>query len=92
MEQLKFTRPWPLSLPIEPRLGNGNGATPKTRILVAEDDAVSRELICSDLEKWGYDVIATEDGIETMMALQSALLGRVKELENAGHEAWASPA
>jgi phosphoserine phosphatase RsbU/P len=70
MEQLIFTRPWPLSLPPEPRPGPGTDAAPKTRILVAEDDAVSRELICARLEKWGYEVIITENGITAMMALR----------------------
>ena len=67
-EQLIFTRPWPLSLPVEPRSG-GAGA-PAPRILVAEDDVVSRELICTRLQKWGYEVIATDNGLEAMMALR----------------------
>lgn len=67
-EQLIFTRPWPLSLPPEPRAG-GNGA-PATRILVAEDDIVSRELICARLEKWGYDVIPTANGLDAIMQLR----------------------
>jgi DNA-binding response OmpR family regulator len=70
MEPLTFTQPWPLSLPPEPRPGAGKAATPKPRILVAEDDAVSRELICTRLEKWGYEVIVTEHGIEAIMALR----------------------
>jgi len=68
-EPLVFTQPWPLSLPPEPRSG-GKEAPPGTRILVAEDDAVSRELICTRLEKWGYEVIATDDGMEAIMALR----------------------
>ena len=43
---------------------------PKPRILVAEDDAVSRELICARLEKWGYDVVVTENGTQAIMALR----------------------
>ena len=70
MEQLKFTQPWPLSLPPEPRLGGGEDAAPKTRILVAEDDPVSSALICARLEKWGYDVIVTENGTDAIMALR----------------------
>jgi DNA-binding response OmpR family regulator len=68
-EQLVFTEPWPFSLPAAPRSG-GERTTPKPRILVAEDDIVSRELICARLEKWGYDVIATNNGVEAMMALR----------------------
>jgi DNA-binding response OmpR family regulator len=67
-EPLKFTQPWPLSLPPEPKAGVKPARA--TRILVAEDDAVSRELICSRLEKWGYDVLVTEDGVEAMMELR----------------------
>jgi DNA-binding response OmpR family regulator len=43
---------------------------PRTTILVAEDDSVSRELICSRLSKWGYDVIAAEDGWDAMSVLR----------------------
>ncbi len=32
------------------------------KILIAEDDPVSRKLLESYLTKWGYDVAATEDG------------------------------
>ena len=67
--ELKFTQPWPLSLPPEPRSG-GKGAAPNTRILVAEDDMVSREMICTRLEKWGYEVIATDNGMDAIMALR----------------------
>ena len=69
-ELLTFTRPWPLSLPPEPRPNAGKDAAPKIRILVAEDDAVSRELICTRLANWGYEVIATLDGTEAIMALR----------------------
>lgn len=37
---------------------------------MAEDDAVSRELICARLAKWGYEVIATQTGVEAIMALR----------------------
>jgi phosphoserine phosphatase RsbU/P len=69
-EPLKFTPSFPLSLPPEPSLSAGKDAVPKTRILVAEDDAVSRELICTWLAKWGYEVIATPNGTEAIMALR----------------------
>jgi len=69
-ELLTFTRPWPLSLPPEPRLGGGEDAAPKTRILVAEDDPVSSALICARLINWGYDVIVTRNGMEAIMALR----------------------
>jgi DNA-binding response OmpR family regulator len=69
-EPLKFTLPSPLSLPPQPSLSAGKDAVPKARILVAEDDAVSRNLICTWLEKWGYEVIATQNGTEAIMALR----------------------
>ncbi len=67
---LKFTLPSPLSLPPEPRPRAGKDSVRKTRILVAEDDAISRELICTRLAKWGYEVIALENGPDAMMALR----------------------
>lgn len=35
-----------------------------TRILVAEDDPISRKLLQANLKKWNYDVVMTEDGIQ----------------------------
>ena len=67
---LKFTQPWPLSLPPEPRPAAGKDAALKTVILVAEDNEVSRELICARLENWGYEVVVTQDGAEAMTALR----------------------
>ena len=69
-ELLKLTLPWPVSLPSEPSLSAGLDTVPKTRILVAEDDAVSREFICTRLEKWRYEVIVTQNGTEAMTALR----------------------
>ena len=43
---------------------------PRITILVAEDDPVSRELICTRLARWGYDVIAAQDGSDAMSALR----------------------
>ena len=37
---------------------------------MAEDDAVSRELLCSRLERWGYEAIATDNGMAAIMALR----------------------
>jgi phosphoserine phosphatase RsbU/P len=42
----------------------------KIRILIAEDNAISRELICSRLTNWGYEVIVTQNGTEAMTALR----------------------
>jgi two-component system, cell cycle response regulator len=39
------------------------------KILLAEDDAVSRRLLQAMLEAWGYDVVVTRDGNEAWEAL-----------------------
>jgi phosphoserine phosphatase RsbU/P len=57
-------------LPPDPAPGAGKGAPPAARILVAEDDPISRELICTRLSKWGYEVVVAENGTEAMMALR----------------------
>jgi diguanylate cyclase (GGDEF)-like protein len=41
------------------------------RILVAEDDAVSRKLLTVLLAKWGYEVVAVQDGREAWETLDS---------------------
>lgn len=41
------------------------------KILIAEDEPVSRRLLESKLVKWGYEVIATRDGNEAWQALQA---------------------
>jgi len=41
------------------------------RILIAEDDPVSRRLLEAKLVKWGYDVVVTCDGNEAWQALQA---------------------
>jgi DNA-binding response OmpR family regulator len=45
-------------------------ASSKARILVAEDDPVSRTLISGRLQEWGYNVVATNDGAEAMAVLR----------------------
>lgn len=39
------------------------------RILIAEDDAVSRRLLETTLTKWGYEVITTTDGLRAFDVL-----------------------
>jgi two-component system cell cycle response regulator len=43
----------------------------KNRIMVAEDDPVSRRILGSFLGKWGYDVIQAVDGSEALAILQA---------------------
>jgi DNA-binding response OmpR family regulator len=61
---IKFTLPY--FDPDETR----SDAPSKARILVAEDDPVSRSLISTRLEKWGYDVVITHDGAEAMAVMR----------------------
>src|SRR6266436_38651 len=41
------------------------------KILISEDDPVSRRLLQAALIKWGYEVMVTADGEEAWQALQS---------------------
>lgn len=41
------------------------------RILIAEDEIISRRVLQSHLTKWGYEVLATTDGEEAWQVLQS---------------------
>jgi two-component system, cell cycle response regulator len=40
------------------------------RILIAEDDPVSRRVLQAHLTKWGYEVVVTNDGVEAWNVLQ----------------------
>src|SRR5664280_1844631 len=40
------------------------------RILIAEDDAVSRRILEATLTKWDYEVVVTTDGTQALEALQ----------------------
>lgn len=42
------------------------------KVLIAEDDAVSRRLLEATLMRWGYEVIVTRDGDEAWQVLQQA--------------------
>jgi len=42
------------------------------RVLIAEDDPVSRRALEATLVKWGYDVVTCVDGLEAWQVLQSA--------------------
>lgn len=41
------------------------------RVLIAEDDAISRRLLESTLQRWGYEVVVTRTGAEAWDALQN---------------------
>jgi DNA-binding response OmpR family regulator len=40
------------------------------RVLIAEDDVVSRHLLEATLHKWGYEVVVTTDGLEALEVLR----------------------
>src|SRR5262245_61245030 len=42
------------------------------RVLVAEDDPISRHLLVRTLQGWGYDVTAAPDGAEAWRLFQEA--------------------
>ena len=39
------------------------------RVLIAEDDTVSRRLLEATLQKWGYEVVTTTDGLQALEVL-----------------------
>lgn len=41
------------------------------RVLIAEDDLVSRKMLEATLARWGYDVVVTGDGAEAWRVLQA---------------------
>jgi diguanylate cyclase (GGDEF)-like protein len=43
---------------------------PGTKILIAEDDPVSRRMLQAFLAKWGYQVVAAADGLEASRILE----------------------
>ena len=43
----------------------------KNRILIADDDAISRHMLQFFLVKWGYEVTAVADGLEALRILES---------------------
>jgi two-component system, cell cycle response regulator len=45
---------------------------PVNKIVIAEDDPVSRRVLQAFLVKWGYDVISAVDGLEALRLLESA--------------------
>lgn len=40
------------------------------KVLIAEDDSISRNVLQGLLSKWGYEVVVTHDGPEAWQALQ----------------------
>ncbi len=53
----------------------------KVRILIAEDDPVSRRVLESFLKKWGYEVTVANDGLEALRLLESRDAPRLAVLD-----------
>ena len=49
------------------------------KILIAEDDSVSRRLLEATLVEWGYDVEVAREGKEAWARLQSARLKSTRD-------------
>lgn len=54
-----------------PLPGPPNNTAGGARILIAEDDPVSGQVLAARLGKWGYDVVITRDGHEAMTVMRS---------------------
>jgi PleD family two-component response regulator len=53
-----------------PGAGGRGSEEPGLRILIAEDDAVSRTILKRSVEKLGHEVLAAEDGLEAWELFQ----------------------
>ena len=51
------------------------------RILIAEDDPISRRLLEVLLDRWGHEVVSVSDGAEAWMQLNSAQRPRLAILD-----------
>jgi len=58
-----------------------NDVEKKKRVLIAEDDPVSRRLLEAILTKWDYDVTVVADGLEAMRVLDNADAPRLAVLD-----------
>jgi two-component system, cell cycle response regulator len=54
---------------------------PKKRVLVAEDDPVSRRILDTFLVKWGYDVTMVTDGLTALRVLEGDATPRLAVLD-----------
>lgn len=73
MKLIPFSPPWQSTDPLPPKaeplpaIARSAGIP----VLIAEDDPVSRELVASLVQKWGFRSIVTEDGREAIAALRA---------------------
>ena len=78
MKDIPFSPPWQISdleKPDQPKATELDARLAVARfsqmpIMIAEDDLVSRTLMSSLMEKWGFKAVITRDGHEAMAALR----------------------
>ncbi len=51
------------------------------KIVIAEDDLVSRRVLQATLQKWGYEVVSATDGVEAVALLERAPLPELAILD-----------
>lgn len=51
------------------------------KVLIAEDDSISRNVLQGLLSKWGYDVVVTQDGSQAWETLQQEEAPRLVVLD-----------
>jgi PleD family two-component response regulator len=52
--------------------GPPHQAASGARVLIAEDDPVSCQVLATRLQEWGYDAVITRNGHEAMTVMRSA--------------------
>jgi phosphoserine phosphatase RsbU/P len=75
MKSITFSPPWQHTDPLPVKTGTAPTAEvvrcAGIPVVIAEDDAVSRELVSSLVDKWGFRSIVTQNGNEAMAALRA---------------------
>jgi DNA-binding response OmpR family regulator len=74
MKEIAFTPPWQQVNPFPARAESplvGLARSAGVPIVIADDDPISRELLSSLAQKWGFRTIVTKDGREAMEALRA---------------------
>jgi sigma-B regulation protein RsbU (phosphoserine phosphatase) len=72
-KRIYYEREKAAPLPFHPHLrseAHGSTAVSDMKVLIAEDEPDSRQLIQIMVSKWGYEAVATQDGAEAWEALQ----------------------
>ncbi len=59
------------AIAIIPAAAEASGLESKVKVVVAEDDAISREVVCTLLRNWGFDLLVASEGREAMEILRA---------------------